>query len=101
MRTPETLRERRLRIHRAKHFVYELWAEDECLYVGMTSRLGQRLEAHALKPWYAGVTRVAASAVTGDRHQALHVEAERLDQLQPTHNIYGTDRRGRLVPRGD
>ena len=97
MTASPTAKQRRLAMHYAQHFVYELWAGDECLYIGMTSRLGQRLAAHARSPWFSLVTRVVADAVDGNRHDALREEFSRLDRHQPTHNIYGTDgRRTRL-----
>lgn len=61
--------------------VYELWANGECLYVGQTGNLFDRIAAHADKP-YAEVrfTEVADSV------ERSRVEARKIRELQPTLN---------------
>lgn len=70
------------------HFVYELWGDRECVYVGLTSDLGQRLRSHSVKEWWPNVVRVVAD-IHPNRYSGLAAEKERIQELRPTSG--GTD----------
>jgi hypothetical protein len=70
------------------HYVYELWSGDKCLYVGCSSRLGQRLTAHRRdREWWNDITHIEVNVhpnyVAGRR-----AEAALIMKLDPTHNKY-------------
>lgn len=70
------------------HVVYTIRDESGAvLYVGMTGRLGQRLADHARsKPWFTPSVAVAVEHLP-DRASAARVEARRIRELQPIHNV--------------
>lgn len=72
------------------HFVYELWSDRECLYVGMTINVGARLTAHTKQPWWRYVADVKARRY-GHRDDAWAEEAATIARYQPRHNIQLTD----------
>lgn len=84
------------------HYVYEIWAGDACLYVGMTADIKRRRREHELSSdWHQGVTRVEVTEVR-DRPAAEAVEREKITALRPIHNKHRPcvyDHAGRLVPQ--
>lgn len=70
------------------HYVYQLWGREACIYVGLTSDLGQRLKAHSAKEWWPEVVRVAAE-VYPDKYSGLDVEKDLIQQLGPLVNKLG------------
>jgi|GEM_PF-3278997 len=73
--------------------VYEFRAADgEVLYVGATQQqIEQRIAQHARKPWWSDVVHVSTS-FHESRAEMLEVEAERIRELNPRHNINGGGR---------
>lgn len=73
-------------------YVYELWAADNtCLYVGVTARLGHRFNSHVReRDWWADVASVIVS-VHPDKAAGEAAERERITELQPVHNRVFTD----------
>lgn len=82
------LRERRLAVERAPHFVYELWGERDCYYVGMSATPATRIGTHAAKPWWAAVVHIVANRHP-DRQSARRAESEAIDKHQPLYNWQG------------
>lgn len=78
----------------AHHYVYQFWAGDVCVYVGMTANLGRRwMEHQAGSPWFEDdVTHITATRYRG-RARAQDAELALIHQLQPLHNRQG------IVPR--
>jgi len=74
-----------------KHFVYEFWSGDECLYVGLTAQPAGRISTHSQKPWWIDVTRIEATSYP-NRNLGAAAEQERIAQLEPTHNFNFTER---------
>ena len=74
-----------------KHFVYEIWNDDTCLYVGCTVDPGGRLAVHGRKWWYEDVTHVTMKAYWG-HNRARRAEADRIGELQPVHNVLHTEK---------
>jgi hypothetical protein len=78
-------------------YVYRLWAESECLYVGMVGDKGPRLvqdrirEHSKSQSWWPDVTRIEV-AECADRKHALKEERAQVRKLKPVHNK-------RLLPR--
>ena len=80
-------------------YVYQLWAGEECLYVGMTFQPGSRLHSHFFKPWFAGVTRIEISAYD-DRDAGMLAEKRLIQDLMPPLNTAHTGRPTRRRRRG-
>lgn len=77
-----------------KYFVYELWADNECLYVGFTGNLPNRLRDHIANTGYARrVTDIRVTVHATDR-EALDFEAAQIFELQPTWNTQSKKGRG-------
>lgn len=72
------------------HYVYEFWAADQCLYVGLSAQPAGRIGVHSNKPWWAKVRRIEAQ-VFPDRHSAMLHEAGRITELEPLHNWQHTE----------
>lgn len=70
------------------HYIYELWGDGGCLYVGITTSVGKRLTTHAnTQHWWADVTSIKVDKLK-HRDHALTEEAYRIDRLQPLYNFY-------------
>ncbi len=77
------------------HFVYVMWRDEECLYVGMTGNYALRLRQwqvmspqapnYLYRGWPPTVTHVDVWEVA-DRAEALSVEAQTIWGLKPLHN---------------
>lgn len=79
------------------HYVYELWAGDTCLYVGMTANLKSRIGDHRRKPWGSQITEVR-SVERPTRGAAKALEAQRIFILRPKRNLDGNpDNRSWLI----
>lgn len=76
----------RLLTENRPHFVYQFWAEDRCLYVGMTASPSGRIAPHAQTEWWAQVVHFEAD-VLPDRETARQREADLIRDLQPHHNF--------------
>jgi len=67
--------------------VYTFRAEDDSvLYVGCTERFGYRIGQHITKPWWPQVARIESDAFP-TLAEALLIEAARIREFQPLHNI--------------
>lgn len=76
------------RVRDAKpHYVYECWADNACLYVGMSAAPGRRLASHASTEWWPRTRRVEIHWFP-DRQQAVAREHELIDRHQPLNNFY-------------
>jgi hypothetical protein len=73
------------------YYVYELWAEDACLYVGRVGNSGpgrmySRLAGHrADKSWWSEVRQIVVSTY-GSHEEIAAEEPRRIYELQPLHN---------------
>lgn len=73
------------------YYVYELWSEDACLYVGRVGNSGpgrmySRLGGHRSdKPWWPDVRQIVVSAYSSHEEVATE-EPRRIYELQPLHN---------------
>lgn len=72
------------------HVVYEIWAGDLCLYVGMTCDLKRRLSVHRSRNTWHRVTTEVRTTTCPDRASATRVEAERIGVLRPANNVIGS-----------
>lgn len=70
-----------------EHHVYYLWRRDECLYVGVTSRLFSRLRHHETR--FGQMTDRVQVIPFNTRLEAERWESAEILRLQPTHNITG------------
>lgn len=73
------------------HFVYELWTDTSCLYVGLSANVGGRLNAHRSKPWWGKVRRVECDWFP-DKSQAMIREAELIERHDPLYNWQHSER---------
>lgn len=64
------------------HYVYQFWSHTACIYVGVTSNLGQRLTAHQRKDWWDSVRIVKAEIYPG-KYPALDVERDLIQEHDP------------------
>ena len=67
------------------HFVYELWSDTRCLYVGISASPGGRLSTHARAHWWGQVRRVESDWYP-DKAQAMAREAMLIERHQPQYN---------------
>lgn len=68
------------------HTVYLLYADDELLYVGVTSTGHRRLDQHRrIRPWWTTVTRAEFEHYS-DQEAALAREQQLIRDLLPPHN---------------
>lgn len=73
------------------YYVYELWADDVCLYVGRVGNSGpglmrtRLLQHRSAKSWFGEVTRIVVSAFGGHEEIAAE-EPRRIYELKPVHN---------------
>ena len=73
------------------YYVYELWAEDACLYVGRVGNNGpgsmrRRLNGHrSSQPWWPEVARIIVTTFAG-HEEIVAAEARRISELRPLHN---------------
>ena len=73
-------------------FVYTFLSSDGVpLYVGCSQKIGHRLTAHIPKPWWPNVARIEIDAFP-NLDAGLHAETARIRELQPVHNLSGTDK---------
>ena len=77
------------------YYVYRLWADDECLYVGRVGEAGPRppqprLNYHRRnRPWWPEVTRTEVTALPD--HPAMVAEEEsQIALLRPRYNVNRT-----------
>lgn len=73
-----------------EHVVYELWAGDICEYVGQTCRLQARLAEH--DAWSRGLVTEVRTTPCPTQADALRLEQETIDRLQPRRNQHGMQR---------
>jgi len=76
-----------------RHYVYEFYTADgTCLYVGLTSQVGARIQKHITETrWWPEVVRIELSRHDGLRAGSI-AERDRIQALQPVHNIQFTDK---------
>ena len=67
------------------HFVYELWSDTRCLYVGISTSLGSRISKHARSSWWREVRRVECDWYP-DKLQAMLRETLLIENHQPVYN---------------
>jgi len=73
------------------YYVYELWADEVCLYVGRVGNSGPgsmyyRLKGHqSAKPWFCDVTRIVVSNL-GSHDAIVAEEPRRIQALRPLYN---------------
>lgn len=67
------------------HYVYQLWGRRECIYIGVTSNLGQRLASHSKKDWWPDVARVVADLHV-DKYAGLNAEKDLIQEHDPLVN---------------
>lgn len=76
------------------YYVYRLWAEDICLYVGRVGDSGPRLPRprfrnhRRTKPWWGQVTRIEVAQLP-DHPAMVTEEFRQIYLLQPPHNVHG------------
>ena len=74
------------------HYVYQFWADDECLYVGCTVQPAGRIASHASsQPWWQRVTHFSAE-VYPCREDGLQAEARLIRVLDPAWNVMHTEK---------
>lgn len=75
--------------HNYRHWVYRLFAENRCLYVGMTKDLDRRLDEHRYsKEWWSEVDRIESDWYP-TRSEAMIYEEGFIRRLDPVHNVLG------------
>jgi hypothetical protein len=75
------------------YYIYELWSDDVCLYVGRVGNNGpgsvrRRFKGHATdksKSWWPQVTRVVVSRFAS-HEEIVAEEPRRIQELRPVHN---------------
>lgn len=77
------------------NFLYLVYdADDELLYVGISSSIGSRVSQHDSQTgWWGEARRIELEPVEGDRSDLIRVEAERIRALHPKHNVAHNIRR--------
>lgn len=71
------------------HWVYEIWAGDLCLYVGMTSNLRRRLGEHRRTQPFWRIATDVRSVECADRRSADLLEWATIAKLRPANNFVG------------
>lgn len=70
-------------------WVYKLFCDEWCAYVGITSNLGQRLRQHRReKEWFGCINRIE-SVLMESREAALKEEDFLLRSWNPIYNLAG------------
>jgi hypothetical protein len=78
-----------VRVHHKSFYVYRCWADDELLYVGISSNLLGRLGSHsASQPWWPDVTDVEWD-VFDSFADASYVEHLQIVTYRPSRNRVG------------
>lgn len=77
----------RSRADRFRHCVYLFWTAEECLYVGVTSSIFNRLRSHESR--FGPLTDRVEVELLASREKAEHRELELILSHLPTHNIAG------------
>lgn len=69
------------------HKVYEMWAGDRCIYVGMTVDLEHRLTDHRKTSFWWSETTAIHSTEYADWHSAEWAERHCILMLRPAYNL--------------
>lgn len=69
------------------HVVYEVWAGDVCLYVGMTFNLKGRMSCHRSRSNWALFPHEVRVSEYPNRPEAEFAEAKRIYELRPANNL--------------
>lgn len=75
------------------HVVYEAWAGDVCLYVGMTFDLKRRMNCHRSRSAWARGPHGLCVTEYPNRREAELAERQRIFDLQPANNAWIPSRR--------
>lgn len=74
------------------HYVYRVYAKGTLIYVGMTSNVRSRIDAHKKKHWWPAHPIIRLLECSTEQ-AARRLEQEQIEKLKPVENIhYSADR---------